>query len=823
MASFNFDKFETEFETRQMMGNVLNILRDLRDPANGNQRLIPADEGTPLHSLMTKLRVGEEAPPEEFDFELGNHLTIAQATRQCAQGNAHMPEMLTTIAGRVYFNRSLNRRNPDWVEISRPESADTGAEILACHFLNQERTVIDWQLSMPELKRLAQTRLYTAEMMQNSLLHLVDRFCKEQKDLIRNLNANQIANYLLSMERNRDKSSYRRKELSQVTRKPGQELKAPLAVADRLIDQIYPADRPELAVHRSQAKRIAIVSFLPDELALPLLNKMNRSMEKCSPLSDETILKMANEAEEASRIMPAFDLKFGRHIGAMPAANHIQFNSVLSGNVPPTNHYGLPPRNPYGDPFANQYPPILPVEDWRPAVVENTPPPAQQQAARAATAAQQQKRTAAKKDNGPQAHSTPAQQSARQPPGTPLRPNEEQEFHTPLQASNEETIVNSARRNLLTESLLETDDLIETLSGGQANEVTDLTEENPNEGFTEVVSRKTKRNSTPKNSGSGVQTRTQIAQAIGGQVSLSSIGLEKQVTPEVLAMAVTLVEACYDSQKGLDGAKALAKLGAKLAQQDMSYNRGQVQDGRYSSKDRGQSNAGQTREGRTSSRGRDQSNRDQSRGRDSSRYRDQSSRGQSRDRYPSRDRIRSNEDRRYPSRDRNQQWSDSRSRSKESWNQRSQSRGQDSRSYRDRSNADRSYSRDRPQSYRRTESRSPARGNERTSYSNESRPSRSSDSRGRSSRTSSQEIRSIYKRMDRGVNCRSDYDPSREKSCTKCTTPGHHEFECDTYYRYTSKKCPACKKGNHFADKCMEVERFPPNPGDGRSMELGKN
>ena len=327
------------------------------------------------------------------------------------------------------------------------------------------------------------------------------------------------------------------------------------------------------------------------------------------------------------------------------------------------------------------------------------------------------------------------------------------------------------RRNLLTETLQQTDDLTENLSGGQANEVTDLTLADPNEGFAEVVSRKNHRSSTPNTSASGVQTRTQLAtKAIGGQISLSSIGLKQPVTPEVLAMAVQLVKSMQDEAvTGQRQAKALARQEIE-SNEDSSYKR-----------------------------------------------------GQSRDRHPSRDRIRSNEGRRYPSRDRNQQWSDSKSRSKENWSQRSQSRGQDSRSSRDRPNADRSYSRDPPQSYKRTESRSPARGTGSAFYSNESRPSRSTDSRGRYSRTSSQEIRSICRRMDRGVNCRSDYDPSREKSCTKCTTPRHHEFECDTYYRYTSKKCSACKKCNHFADKCMEVERFPPNPGDGRSMELGKN
>ncbi len=50
MDSFNFDRFEMEFENRQLMGTLVNILRDLRAPgedgADGD-RLIQADEGTP--------------------------------------------------------------------------------------------------------------------------------------------------------------------------------------------------------------------------------------------------------------------------------------------------------------------------------------------------------------------------------------------------------------------------------------------------------------------------------------------------------------------------------------------------------------------------------------------------------------------------------------------------------------------------------------------------------------------------------------------------------------------------------------------------------
>ncbi len=91
MDSFNFDRFEMEFENRQLMGCLVNILRDLRAPgedgANGDP-LIQAEEGTPMHGLMNHLRVGDEPPPEEFDFELQNHVTLEQAMQRCNRARA---------------------------------------------------------------------------------------------------------------------------------------------------------------------------------------------------------------------------------------------------------------------------------------------------------------------------------------------------------------------------------------------------------------------------------------------------------------------------------------------------------------------------------------------------------------------------------------------------------------------------------------------------------------------------------------------------------------------------------------------------------------
>jgi hypothetical protein len=77
--------------------------------------------------------------------------------------------------------------------------------------------------------------------------------------------------------------------------------------------------------------------------------------------------------------------------------------------------------------------------------------------------------------------------------------------------------------------------------------------------------------------------------------------------------------------------------------------------------------------------------------------------------------------------------------------------------------------------------------------------------------------------MKRGENCREDYDPRRQKDCTKCTNPGHHEFECRKYPVYNPQKCHLCRKCYHFADKCREAEQFPPNPGESSARELEKN
>jgi hypothetical protein len=63
--------------------------------------------------------------------------------------------------------------------------------------------------------------------------------------------------------------------------------------------------------------------------------------------------------------------------------------------------------------------------------------------------------------------------------------------------------------------------------------------------------------------------------------------------------------------------------------------------------------------------------------------------------------------------------------------------------------------------------------------------------------------------MQKGLNCRSDYDPQVMKNCKKCLKNGHHEFECAKYSQYSDSLCTFCGRMNHRSQDCKEIKDFP--------------
>jgi hypothetical protein len=122
----------------------------------------------------------------------------------------------------------------------------------------------------------------------------------------------------------------------------------------------------------------------------------------------------------------------------------------------------------------------------------------------------------------------------------------------------------------------------------------------------------------------------------------------------------------------------------------------------------------------------------------------------------------------------------------------------------------------------REQSKSPGRQSGSSGYTPE-RKSRKDDHSAQRARERSLQGRQIYPKMRKGENCSLNYDPLKEKSCFKCGRPGHHEFECFKYERYSPKKCTVCDRLNHFAEDCKELGKLPMKGKELNSMETEKN
>ncbi len=149
MAAFNFEVFEAEFKQRRLLQDVEDLFGALRNPEDPDEKLLPVEPGDPLHNFMQKLRI-DETPAPNFDFELGNPITVEDAANRCADRRVNeqaapvnLPDMLVTAGQRLFFNTAM-QLPATYVEISRPEASDLPSEVAACRFLDGAKKFIDW-------------------------------------------------------------------------------------------------------------------------------------------------------------------------------------------------------------------------------------------------------------------------------------------------------------------------------------------------------------------------------------------------------------------------------------------------------------------------------------------------------------------------------------------------------------------------------------------------------------------------------------------------------------------------------------------------------
>jgi hypothetical protein len=202
------------------------------------------------------------------------------------------------------------------------------------HYIDGQKYVPDWTISLNNLKRLGKDRLYTEEMMKTCLLRLVNRFIPDQSALIKNMTSNQIARMLLKLDSRVDKTSHYRQQLFAAHRLPGESLKGAMTRFQNLLDTVYPPGEVGHAITRAEMLKTAIISFLPDCIAIPLSAEMRRRSYKGKALTFQEICSRAYKASSDLMTEVAIPLQFGRNIGQDSAAKLIQFNSIQTVNRP---------------------------------------------------------------------------------------------------------------------------------------------------------------------------------------------------------------------------------------------------------------------------------------------------------------------------------------------------------------------------------------------------------------------------------------------------------------------------------------------------------
>jgi hypothetical protein len=327
--SFDYTRFKAQYDLEKGLRLMCNKLEQHTDGAGRKTFAVPEGREPYFADVLRSLNIVESTPAEpDFVFEFKGK-TIEEIEDTCKDKKVSFIDMTQNRGYRVYYNTKFDPEDTsEWEETSRPEAADIAQEASETVFIDERNTVVDWKRTLNNLKRLATDRKYTEKMMKDCLNRLVNRHMKEQTSLLEDKDVNEIARFLLKLDTKIDKLSIYRKRLFTFQREPMEELSAAMARFTNLIDKIYPKTEPENISIRDNLLKTAIISFLPDQIGIPLLDQIKRAADRCEPLSYESILEQAMSIENYEQTVLRVPLTFGRELNSVPVGTQLQFNSM---------------------------------------------------------------------------------------------------------------------------------------------------------------------------------------------------------------------------------------------------------------------------------------------------------------------------------------------------------------------------------------------------------------------------------------------------------------------------------------------------------------
>lgn len=350
--------FYAQYELRKFQRQITTYLNTTNPAAN-----VP---GSPMNTLLHDLNITDSPAETLFTFNF-THPTVREIKAECITRNAKFSKCITSICNRAFYDPSYGvDQEPDYREMSRPENADYNTEIQSLIFLDSQRTIVDWTLSIPKLKTLGEDRIYDRDLMKSCLVRLVNTYHSDMTTVLSDKSADEIATFLIKLDSKRDKQLFYRSKLYSLQRNIHEDLQNALTKAQAIIDCIYPPTDLTTASYRAAAYRIAIISFLPDQLAISLLAKLKHSQSICKPISDAELFTMAMEFEIFTKPTLTFPLQYGREINNIPISTHVQLNNAESSTL--SN-----PFAPFLNPFQT-FPYSIPNTSAYPAHLLPNPP-----------------------------------------------------------------------------------------------------------------------------------------------------------------------------------------------------------------------------------------------------------------------------------------------------------------------------------------------------------------------------------------------------------------------------------------------------------------
>jgi hypothetical protein len=125
-------------------------------------------------------------------------------------------------------------------EVCYPSSADYQPESSQLSFLDSDKKMVDWVTTLANLNNMLTLKFYDENMLHRCLMRYINHYESAQTEYLKNMNCNQIANFLLSLNSRVDHTAHHKTRLHVSVGLPEEPLSAAVMKVRNNAMMIYP-------------------------------------------------------------------------------------------------------------------------------------------------------------------------------------------------------------------------------------------------------------------------------------------------------------------------------------------------------------------------------------------------------------------------------------------------------------------------------------------------------------------------------------------------------------------------------------------------------